>query len=120
ARDAAGEAGYAADATTETSFAAILGSVVKAVLSFIGIIFLSLMIYAGYLWMNARGDEGDIDKAKDIIKAAIIGLIITLGAYSITNFVVPKILERTTQGDRQVGYVSEPSSLVHHLSSHTA
>ena len=59
-----------------------------------GVIFLVLMVYAGYLWMTARGTEEQIEKAKKIIMAAMIGLIITLGAYSITAFVVPAILER--------------------------
>lgn len=95
ARQAAKKAGYSEN-TTETTFAQTLGTVVKAALSFVGVIFLSLMVYAGFLWLNSRGDETQIDKAKEIIKAAIIGLIITVGAYSITAFVVPRVLERTT------------------------
>jgi len=80
----------------ETSFAEILGSVVQTALSFIGVIFIALMVYAGYLWMTARGEESEIDKAQDIIRAAIIGLIITLAAYSITYFIIPKVLDKTT------------------------
>lgn len=102
---AATGAGYAAN-TSETTFAETLGLVVRAALSFVGIFFLALMVYAGITWMNAKGEEEKIDKSKDIIKAAIIGLIITVGAYSITSFVVPRILERTTGaggGDLQVG-----------------
>lgn len=79
---------------TETTFASNLGLVVNIVLSFSGVIFMSLMVYAGYMWMTARGNEQRVDKALEIIKAAVIGLIITVGAYSITNFIVPKILER--------------------------
>lgn len=79
---------------SETTFASNLGYVVKIVLSFSGVVFMMLMVYAGYLWMTARGNEQQVDKATDIIKASIIGMIITVGAYSITNFIVPKILER--------------------------
>lgn len=93
-KDAAGKAGYKED-TTETTFAETLGTVVKAALSFVGIIFLSLMVYAGFLWMTARGEESQVEQAQEIIKQSIIGLIITVGAYSITAFVVPAILERT-------------------------
>lgn len=93
-KKAAGEAGYKED-TTETTFAETLGTVVKAALSFVGIIFLSLMVYAGFLWMTARGEESQVEQAQEIIKQSIIGLIITVGAYSITAFVVPAILERT-------------------------
>ncbi|PIR74118.1 MAG: hypothetical protein COU35_04135 [Candidatus Magasanikbacteria bacterium CG10_big_fil_rev_8_21_14_0_10_47_10] len=94
-RNAATQAGYSAD-TNETTAAAIIGDVIRVALSFVGVLFLVLMVYAGFLWMNARGEESQIQKAQDIIRAAIIGLIITVGAYSITQFIVPKILERTS------------------------
>lgn len=85
--------GYAQ--ASETTFASNLGMVVNIVLSFSGVIFMALMVYAGYLWMTARGDENKIDKAQSMIRGAIVGMIITVGAYSITNFIVPAILERT-------------------------
>lgn len=94
-KDTAIKAGYA-ESTTATTFAEIIGTVIKVALSFVGVIFLALMVYAGYLWMTAQGEEEPIKKAQNIIKSSIIGLIITVGAYSITSFVVPKILERTT------------------------
>lgn len=90
----AGQAAEYGDAD-ELTFAKILGGVVQTLLSFIGIIFLALIVYAGFLWMTARGDESQIEKSKSIITAAVIGLVITLAAYSITAFVVPKILEVT-------------------------
>jgi hypothetical protein len=93
---AGGRAGYA-NATT-TSFAEILGGVVKVALSFVGVIFLLLMVYAGYLWMTARGDEGQVEKAETIIRSSIIGIVITTAAYSIAAFVLPAILSRTTGG----------------------
>ncbi len=96
-KEAAKGAGYSS-ATNKFTLAETAGTVVKAVLSLIGIIFLALMVYAGFLWMNARGDEAEIEKSKEIIKAAIIGLIITTAAYSITAFVLPIILERTAGG----------------------
>ncbi|MEK7623856.1 MAG: hypothetical protein AAB408_04295 [Patescibacteria group bacterium] len=93
----ADNAGYAADGkTTQTTFSETLGVVVRTALSLVGVIFLSLMVYAGFLWMNARGEESQIEKAQEIIKSSVIGLIITVGAYSITAFVLPRVLERTT------------------------
>jgi hypothetical protein len=81
---------------TETTFAETLGSIVAMVLSFVGIIFTALMVYAGYLWMTAQGDQTQIDKAKNMIQSAIIGLIITLSAYSISNFAVTKMVDRVS------------------------
>ncbi len=64
-----------------------VGSIIAIVLSLIGTIFLVLLIYAGILWMTARGDSEQVSKSKDIIRAAIIGLVIVLSAYAITYFV---------------------------------
>jgi hypothetical protein len=55
-----------------------------------------LIVYAGFLWMTARGNEQTVEKAQTIIRSSVIGLIIVLGAYSITSFIVPALIERTT------------------------
>ncbi len=96
-KNAADKAGYDAAKTSDTTFAETLGLVIQTALSFVGIIFLSLMTYAGFLWMTARGESDQVDKAKKMIVQSIIGLGITVGAYSITAFVVPAILARTAK-----------------------
>ncbi|MCK5060944.1 hypothetical protein KAR28_00170 [Candidatus Parcubacteria bacterium] len=71
--------------------AEIVGQVIKILLSLLGIVFLILLIYGGYIWMTDRGEEKQATKARDIIRNAIIGLIIVLAAYAITNLVMMKI-----------------------------
>jgi hypothetical protein len=88
----AGTAGFGAGAT-ERTLPEILGNVIKVFLSIVGIIFLVLMVYAGYLWMTAQGEEQKVEKSKDTIKAAVIGLIIVVAAYAITNFIVSGLIE---------------------------
>ena len=85
-----------------------MGVLVKTVLSFVGIIFLALMVYAGFLWMTARGAEDQITKAQDIIRAAIIGIVITLGAYSITSFVVDAVIKNTNPAPASPPAASPP------------
>jgi hypothetical protein len=70
---------------------ATLGTVVQAALALVGTIFLILTIYAGILWMIATGKDEQIEKAKKIITASIIGLFITLSAYAITFFITTKL-----------------------------
>lgn len=65
----------------------IVASVIKAGLSLLGVIFLILMVIAGFQWMTAAGNETKVEKATSMIKAALIGLIIVLAAYSITYFI---------------------------------
>lgn len=76
----------------------VVGTVVNAALSLVGLIFLVLMVYAGFTWMLAQGDEGKIDKSKEIIKACIIGLVITASAYAITFFVTSRFEQASNGG----------------------
>ena len=90
-KDAAvGNGGYAE--ADETSVASMAGTVVSAFLSLLGVIFLILMLYGGYNWMIAHGDDQKVSKAKDTIRAAIIGLVIVISAYAIYFFVWEKIM----------------------------
>ena len=92
--DAGKKAGYD-QSTTDTTLSKNIGVIINIALSVTGVLFTVLMVYAGYTWMIARGDDTKIDKAKKVITASIIGLIITLAAYSISNFVIPRILDKT-------------------------
>ncbi len=65
----------------------IAGVAINAALTLVGLFFLMLMVYAGYLWMTARGEADQVEKAKKIIIGALIGLVIVLSAYAITVFV---------------------------------
>lgn len=66
----------------------IAGSIISAILSLFGVIFMGLMVYGGFIWMTAAGHDDKIDKAKEIIKAAIIGLIVVMLSFVISLFVV--------------------------------
>lgn len=79
------------------TFAEQVGGIIQTVMSVLGIIFTVLMVYAGILWMTARGDEDQVSKSKDIISASVIGLIIAVGSYSITDFVVNNVFTETIQ-----------------------
>lgn len=76
-------AGYAAPQDPRVA----VGAIIRTALSVIGMVFLVLTIYAGAIWMLAGGNEEQITKAKNIIKASAIGLVIIFAAYSITYFV---------------------------------
>lgn len=78
---------------TESSISNIVGKGINAILSMVGLIFLVLMVYAGILWMTARGDETKVEKAQTIIQASLIGLIVTVSAYAITVFVTKRFVE---------------------------
>ena len=65
----------------------LAGNVIGSVLTLIGVIFFILMVYGGFLWMTAHGDSGQVDKAKETIIAAVIGMIVVASSYALTTFV---------------------------------
>jgi hypothetical protein len=69
--------------------------VIQLVLSLLGIIFVVLTVYAGFLIFTAAGNEENLSKGKKIIGYAVIGFIIILSAYSITSFVTSRIVAET-------------------------
>lgn len=81
------EAGLSSSATV----GGIVATVIKAFLGLLGIIFLALLIIAGYNYMLDRGNEDKVKKSLDTIRRAIIGLIIVLSAYAITAYVFSKL-----------------------------
>jgi cytochrome bd-type quinol oxidase subunit 2 len=72
-----------------------VAKIVQEVLSLVGVLFMILMIFAGLTWMTAGGDEKKVEKARDILTAALIGLIIVLAAYAITQFIGKTFISTT-------------------------
>ncbi len=66
----------------------IIARIIKSLLGFLGIIFVLLIIYAGFLWMTAGGNESKIEESRKYLSRSVIGLIIILASYSITGFVL--------------------------------
>ncbi len=66
----------------------IIANIIRAALGLVGIVLVCLILYAGYLWMTAGGNEDQIGQAKSIIRNAVIGLVIILSAYSIVAFIM--------------------------------
>ena len=65
----------------------IAGQIINWAFGLLGIIFLVLIMYGGFLWMTARGNEEQVTKSKNILKTALIGLVIILASYGIAQFI---------------------------------
>ncbi|MCG2701081.1 pilin [Candidatus Parcubacteria bacterium] len=74
----------------------IVIDVIKVFLTLLGIIFLVLIMLAGYKWMTSQGNQEKVDEAKKEITRAIIGLIIIMAAYAITSFIFTDIRRAIT------------------------
>jgi hypothetical protein len=75
------------DQDTPPSIASIVAQFINIALLLLGIIFLILIIYSGYTWMTAMGQEDKIKKAKGTLTNAAIGLIIVLVSYALVSFI---------------------------------
>ena len=79
------------------SLTLLIGAIINAVLGFIGVVLLFYLLYAGFLWMTAGGDEKNVTKAKDMIKNAIIGLIILVASVAISSFVINMLTQAVSK-----------------------
>ena len=77
-----------ANIKSETSLPLIIGNLVRISIGLLGIIFLVLTVYAGFLYLTARGEEDKVKHAKETLQRGVIGIIIISVAYAIASFVI--------------------------------
>jgi choline-glycine betaine transporter len=95
--DTTAQGGYGVDAKLlNTNIAATIGQIVGALLAFVGLIFFILLIYSGFMWMTAGGNEEEVHKAISTIIRASVGLVIIAAAYLLVKFVGESIITQFT------------------------
>jgi len=85
------KAGFVTD-QSRASTAIVVGIVIQTVIGLLGLVFIILIIIAGFKWMMANGNEEEVKKALRIIKESIIGLIIILSAWTLWTFIFQKLI----------------------------
>jgi TRAP-type C4-dicarboxylate transport system permease small subunit len=63
-------------------------NILNVVYSFAGIICVLIIIVAGYLYVTSAGNASQTKRAKDAILGAVVGLVIIIMAFTITQFVI--------------------------------
>ena len=71
-----------------TSFREYIKKVVNFVLSFLGLVAVVFIIYAGWLYIVDGGADGQKDKAKKILIYVSIGIIVILASYALVNTII--------------------------------
>ena len=77
----------------------IIASLIRYAIALVGVIFLALIVYGGFLFMTSKGEPDKINKAKDVLKNGIIGLAIILASYAIVSFIISVLLRAGLLGD---------------------
>jgi hypothetical protein len=76
----------------------IIGRIINIVLGFLGVILLILFLYAGFLWMTAGDDATKVQQAKNIMRNAVIGLVIIVSAFAISSYILKLIANNIGAG----------------------
>jgi len=75
---------------------AIIANIVNIAFGLLGTVAIILIMYGGFVWMTAAGNEEKITTAKAILKNASIGLLIILSAFALAIYVLSRLLFATT------------------------
>lgn len=87
---------------SEETLSSGAGKLIQRILASLSIIFLVLTVYGGFLWMTARENDQMAEKAKNILVGAIVGMVITIGAYGISTFIVDRLASEAAGNGSQV------------------
>ena len=66
----------------------LIGRIINSVLGIVGSLALLMFVFGGLTWMTSSGNPEKIQKGKNIIVWAAIGLVIVFFAYGITRFLI--------------------------------
>ncbi len=68
-------------------------NIVKYLLTFLGLLAVVFVMWAGFLWMTSEGDPAKIDKAKKTLVNAVIGVAIIISAFAIVLYINKLVTE---------------------------
>lgn len=73
----------------------IVAKIIRGFLGVLGIIAVVIIMYAGFLWMTAGGNEERVSRAKRMLINASVGLFIIFTSMAITQFVLQALVNAT-------------------------
>jgi len=73
------------------SVEAIITSLINTLIWAVGFVAVAMLIYGGFKYITAQGNEKNVATARSIIMYAVIGLIITAIAFAIRTFVLQRV-----------------------------
>jgi hypothetical protein len=76
----------------------VIVRILNYVLSFVGLIAVGFLIWAGFLYLTSGGNEEQSGKAKKLILQVIIGIIIILLSWVIVNTIITQLSGNIASG----------------------
>jgi len=81
----------------------LIAKIIRVLLGFLAVVAVGVVLYGGYLWMTAAGNEERIRTARSVLINGLIGLVIILSAYAIVYFFITRLLVATDDTSCTVG-----------------
>lgn len=75
-----------------------VASLIRAIMGLLGIVAVVIILFGGFKWMTAGGNDDQVGEAKKWIFSGIIGLAIILSAYALASFIINQLVTATTTG----------------------
>jgi hypothetical protein len=75
-----------------------IARIIRIALGLLGVVAVGITIYGGFLYMTASGVAEKVEKAKKLLIAAIIGLVIIISAFAITQFILNSLIAASGGG----------------------
>lgn len=94
-QDLAGDPELAAaagcDLTDQDTADKMANNIIQVVLSLLGVLAVGVMILGGIMYIVSTGDAAKVHRAKNLILYGLIGLVVSLLAYTIATFVIQSV-----------------------------
>ncbi|MFA6253235.1 MAG: pilin [Patescibacteria group bacterium] len=69
----------------------VISNIVNIILTFLGAIAVLLFLYGGFKWFTSQGNSEQIEAAKKIMGAAVVGLAIIFASYAAAQYIFDQL-----------------------------
>ena len=78
-----------------TDIRTTIASIINVALGLLGIVALVIVLYGGFKWMTAGGNDEQVGEARKIIISGVVGLAVIFSSYAIASFVLTQLSSAT-------------------------
>ena len=79
----------------------VIANIINIALGFLGVVAVGIVLFGGFKWMTAAGNEDKVEEAKKVLGAGVIGLLIVLSSWALATYAI-NALYQTTQNSASV------------------
>ena len=100
----------AAGCSTTQNLTVIITNIIKVLIGLIGLTAVVMIVMGGQRFITAQGNAAEIAKAKNLVLYSVIGVIVSILAFAIVNFVSAAIDNHANTGSASGGNSPAASS----------